>query len=73
MKIEIEIDPSLLEHFQENLDRKGSSTPPDRAITTLVARILDGSAYPIEATQTGSTAIRIGYHLRSFSEPIFWS
>lgn len=73
MKIEIEIDPSLLEHFEEHLSGRGSTTPPVNAITSLVARILDGSAYPIEAKQTGSTEIRIGYHLRSFSEPIFWS
>jgi hypothetical protein len=70
-KIEVIIDPSLLNHFTENLSKQGSSVLPDEAITGLITTILDGSEFPISATQTGSGEIRIAYHLRSFSQPFF--
>ena len=72
-KIEITIAPSLLDHFTENLSRQHPSMPSEEAITRLVTTILDSSAFPIEARQTGGTEIRIAYHLRSFSQPIFWT
>jgi len=71
-KIEVTIDSSLLDHFTENLKRRNSGISPEEAITGLVTTILDSSAYPLEAKQTGGKEIRIGYHLRSFSQPIFW-
>jgi len=49
-KIEVTLDPSLLDHFTENLGRQNSSILPEDAITRLVATILDSSAFPIEAT-----------------------
>ena len=48
-RIEIIIDPSLLNHFAENLRRQKSGRPPEEAIAALVATILDGSAYPVAA------------------------
>jgi len=72
VKIEITIDHSLLEHFRENLARQGSPRLAEEAITSLVASILDDSTYPIEAKKAGEREIRIAYHLRSFSQPIFW-
>ena len=70
-KIEITIDPSLLNHFSENLKRLNSRIPTEEAITELVASILDNSALPVSAKQTGCGKVRIAYHLRSFSQPIF--
>lgn len=70
-KIELIIDPSLLDHFTENLNRRNSSTSPEEAITSLLATILDGSEFPVSAAKTGEKEIRIVYHLRSFSQPIF--
>jgi len=72
-KIEVTLDPSLLDHFTENLGRQNSSILPEDAITRLVATILDSSAFPIEAKQMGEREIRIAYRLRSFSQPIFWA
>ena len=72
-KIEITIDPLLLDHFTENLGRRNSSIKPEDAITRLVTTILDSSAFPIEAKQISKSEIRIAYHLRSFSQPIFWT
>ncbi|MCB1758255.1 MAG: hypothetical protein KDI68_00550 [Gammaproteobacteria bacterium] len=72
-KIEITIDPSLLNHFQENLQRLKCNISPEDSITKLVTGILGRSEYPLEATQTGRRKILIGYRLRSFSQPIFWS
>ena len=69
--IEITIDPRLLEHFRENLQRLGNGEAPEHAIARLVASILDGSAYPITGKWRGDSKVRIGYRLRSFSEPIF--
>jgi len=70
-KIEIIIDPSLLDHFSENLSRQNSSRSPEDAIASLVASILDDSVFPITAERAGKREIRISYHLRSFSQPIF--
>ena len=72
-KIEITIDRSLLDHFTENLSGHNPSMPPENAIARLISTILDSSAFPIEAKQTGGSEIRIAYHLRSFSQPIFWT
>lgn len=69
--IEITIDPSLLDHFIKNLSNQNSRIVPEDAITGLVATILDSSAFPIKAKQTGGRKIRVAYHLRSFSQPIF--
>jgi len=69
--IEITIDPSLLDHFTENLNRLESGEAPENAITDLIATILDGSEFPVTAERTGTRKIRIGYRLRSFSEPFF--
>ena len=69
--IEIIIDPSLLNHFTEQLARKKYRIPPEDAITALVSTVLDNSSYPIRAKQTGRKEIRISYHIRSFSQPIF--
>ena len=72
-KIEITIDRSLLEHFAENLSLQNSGRVPEDAIAGLVATVLNDSSFPIEAKQTGEREIRIAYHLRSFSQPIFWT
>ena len=72
-KIEIIIDSSLLDHFTENLRSRNPGMPPEDAITRLVTTILDSSAFPVEAKQTGGSEIRIAYHLRSFAQPIFWT
>lgn len=69
--IKISIDPSLLSHFTENLRRLGNGEAPEQAIARLVASVLDGSSYPLTAKWTGDGEIRIGYRLRSFSQPIF--
>ena len=70
-RIELIIDPSLLDHFTVNLHNQHSRTSPEAAITTLVANILDGSEFPVSAEKTGDKEIRIAYHLRSFSQPFF--
>jgi len=70
-KIEICIDPSLLDHFTENLGRHNSNTTPETAIVELITSILDDSAFPIEARRSGKNQIQVAYHLRSFSQPIF--
>ena len=69
--IEITIDPSLLNHFAENLKRQDSSQSPEKEIAGVIATILDDSAFPLEAKRTGGKTIHIGYHLRSFSQPFF--
>jgi len=70
-RIEIIIDPSLLNHFTENLNRQNSSVTPEKAIAGVIATILDDSAFPLEAKRTSELTIHIGYHLRSFSQPFF--
>ena len=72
-KITITIDRSLLEHFAQNLARRESPQAPESAIALLLARILDGSAYPVGARKTGEREIRVFYRFRSFSQPLFWS
>lgn len=70
-KIEITIDPALLNHFTDHLNRENSGVPPEEVIAGVVATILNSSAYPLEAKRTDGRTIRIGYHLRSFSQPFF--
>lgn len=50
-KIEISIDPSLLNHFIEHQSKKKSRLPPEDAIAGLITTILDNSAYLIKAKQ----------------------
>jgi len=69
--ISIIVDASLSDHFAMHLAKAGRSTPPQEAITSLVSMILESSRYPISAERTGKTEIRISYHFRSFSQPIF--
>jgi hypothetical protein len=69
--ITLRVDPSLLEHFTEHLAKTKSAKKPEAAITNLLATILDNSLYPIRAQQTGEREIRVTYHFRSFSQPIF--
>jgi hypothetical protein len=68
--INLEIDPSLMEHVRGRLAKTARETTPEALITALVTSILDNSGYPIAATRTGAQSIRISYHLRSFAEPI---
>ena len=72
-KIEITIDHSLVEHFEENLARREYKKVPEDAIAGLIATILNESPFPIAAKQIGDRKVRITYHLRSFSRPIFWT
>ena len=69
--IEIVVDPSLVEHVAQHLARKNRTITPEEAITGLVSTILDNSPYPIRAQRTGEREVRISYHVRSFSQPIF--
>ena len=69
--IEITINPSLLNHFTQNLSRQKSRIIPEDAITVLLTTILDNSSYPIKAKRTGKREIEISYHLHTFFEPIF--
>ena len=68
--INLEIDPSLIEHVRGRLAKTSRETTPEALITALVTSTLDNSGYPIAAARTGTQSIRIGYHLRSFAEPI---
>ena len=52
------------------LAKTARETTPESLITALVTSILDNSGYPIAASRTGTQSIRIGYHVRSFAEPI---
>jgi len=70
-QIKIVVDPSLLDHFNEGLHQLHSNNLAEDEITRLVEIILDRSDYPIRARKTGKNEIRIFYHIRSFSEPIF--
>jgi hypothetical protein len=70
-EIKILVDSSLVDHFNEGLHQQHSNNLVEDQITRLVQIILDGSEYPISAEKTGKNEIRIRYHLRSFSEPIF--
>lgn len=70
-EIKIIVDPSLLDHFDKGLQQLHSNRPAEHEITRLLALILDSSEYPVRAKRTGEKEIRISYHLRSFSEPIF--
>ena len=70
-EIKILVDSSLVDYFNEGLHQKHSNNRAEDEITHLVKIILDGSEYPIRAAKTGKNEIRISYHLRSFSEPIF--
>jgi hypothetical protein len=69
--IRITIDPSLLEHVKEQLATKKYPTPPEEAIASLVSAILDHSLYSTRAQKTGKREVRISYHIRPFSQPIF--
>lgn len=71
IQIQIVVAPSLFEHFEEGLRHRHSSALPENVIVNLVARILDGSQFPIGAKRTGEQEIQIFYRLRSFSQPIF--
>ncbi|MCB1858119.1 MAG: hypothetical protein KDI63_07600 [Gammaproteobacteria bacterium] len=73
VSIEIVVDPSLYDHCQENLSRLNAATAPAEEITRLVQIILDGSEFPLEAHVSGERQVRISYHLRSFSQPFYWS
>ncbi len=70
-EIKLVVDSSLLDHFHNGLQQLHSNTPVELEITRLLAIILDSSQYPVRAERTGKNEIRISYHLRSFSEPIF--
>ncbi len=70
-EIKIVVDSSLLEYFNEGLRQCHSDNLAEDEITRLVEIILDRSDYPIRARRTGKGEIRILYHLRSFSDPIF--
>lgn len=70
-EIKIIVDPSLLDHFSQGLRQLHSHSQAEHEITRLLAIVLNGSEYPIRAERTGKKEIRISYHLRSFSEPIF--
>ena len=70
-EIKIVVDSSLLDHFNEGLKQLHSNSPAELEITRLLAIIMDSSQYPVRAQRTGENEIRISYHLRSFSEPIF--
>ena len=70
-EIKIVVDSSLLDHFDKGLQQLHSNSPAEHEITRLLAIILDSSEYPVRAERTGKKEIRISYHLRSFSEPIF--
>ncbi len=71
VEIRVVVDSSLLDHFNEGLQQLDSKSSAKHEITRLVGLILDGSEYPVRARRTGENEIRISYHLRSFSEPIF--
>lgn len=70
-EIKIVVDSSLLKYFNEGLRQCHSNNLAEDEITRLVEIILNGSEYPVKAKQTGKGEVRISYHLRSFSEPIF--
>ena len=70
-EISITIDASLLEHFREKLNERGSVTQPAEAVTSLLVNILGNSVYPVTAKRTGKREISVGYRVRSFSQPIF--
>lgn len=70
-EIKIVVDSSLLDHFNEGLQQLHSNSTAQLEITRLLAIIMDSSQYPLRARRTGKNEIRISYHLRSFSEPIF--
>lgn len=71
LTITVTIDRSLRDHVEENLARRDPALGAGDAIAGLLAMILNDSAYPIEARRTGDREIRLAYHLRSFSQPIF--
>ena len=69
--IAITINPSLLDHFRQNLSRKKARIMPEDAITAFITTILNNSNYPIKAKRTGKREIEISYHIHTFFEPIF--
>ncbi len=71
LKAKLVIDTSLLEHVKEGLAQRGEGADPEDKILDLLTMILDGSDLPIAAKRTKSGAIRVSYHLRSFSQPLF--
>ncbi len=71
LEIQIVAAPSLLDHLREGLGQQGTGQLPEDKLVELLTVILDGSEFPIAAERTGERAIRISYHLRSFSQPIF--
>ena len=70
-EIKIVVDSSLLDHFSQGLRHRHSTSQAEHEITRLLAMVLNSSEYPLRAERTGKKEIRISYHLRSFSEPIF--
>ena len=70
-EIKIVVDSSLLDHFSQGLRQLHSNSQAEQEITRLLAIVLNSSEYPLRAERTGKKEIRISYHLRSFSEPIF--
>ena len=71
IRLQITIDPNLLGHFREHLEKRHSKAAPEESIAKLVASILDDSAFPLEAKLSDKRTIHLAYHLRSFSQPIF--
>ncbi len=71
LEIQIVAAPSLLDHVRENLSREGTGVPVEDWVVDLVTTILDGSEFPIGAKRIDKRTIRISYHLRSFSQPLF--
>ena len=71
LEIQIVAAPSLLDHLRDGLGEQGTEELLEDKLVELLTVILDGSEFPIAAERTGERTIRISYHLRSFSQPIF--
>ena len=71
LKVKLVVDTSLLAHVKEGLAQQGAVADPEDKILDLLTMILDGSDLPIAAKRTKSGAIRVSYHPRSFSQPLF--
>jgi hypothetical protein len=71
LEVKIVATPSLLDHLREGLGQQGTEELLEDKLIELLRVILDGSEFPIAAERTGERGIRISYHLRSFSQPIF--
>lgn len=70
-EIKIVVDSSLLDYFNNGLQQIHSNSTAEHEITRLFEIILNSSEYPVSAKLTGENEIKVSYHLRSFSEPIF--